>query len=137
MPAPYLSCSFTHRPDLGLLIARWPSDAPIPQLQADFAALLQLAIETSTSRWLLDVRRRDELQPEFADWTVRSFFPQAAAQLAPQPLRIAALCSPGRLTVYDSSSDQKLLLAEGMAPAQTYRLRLFLDEGATMEWLTA
>ncbi|MBD2714190.1 hypothetical protein KBK19_03985 [Microvirga sp. STR05] len=137
MSSPDISCSLHHRPDLGLLVARWPSDAPVHRLQTDFEALLRAALGSHTGRWLLDVRRREALQPDFAHWTVHDFFPRAATALAPQPLRIAALCSPARLTVYDSSAEQQAILQEGTAPDQHYRLRLFLDEGAAIQWLSA
>ena len=137
MSSPDISCSLHHRPDLGLLVARWPSDASVYQLQTDFEALLRAALERDTARWLLDVRRRAALQPDFAHWTVHDFFPRAAVALAPRPLRIAALCSPARLTVYDTSAEQKAIIEEGTAPEQRYQLRLFLDEGATMQWLSA
>jgi len=129
------NCLITHRPDLATLVARWQDDAPVPALQADFQHLLTTSEAYGTTRWLLDVRRRAQLNPELGAWTTTDFYPRAAAVLAPPMLRIAVLCSPARLAVYGSSAEQMDQLAFGMNPARPYRLQLFGDEGAAMNWL--
>lgn len=123
------------RPDLGILVARWSTDAPVPQLQANYETLLQAALEHGMHQWLLDVRRRDALHPAFGQWTTHVFYPGAAAQLAPLPLRIAVHCSPMRLAVYEANPDQQRYLAYGLAPEREYQLRLFIEEGQAIEWL--
>jgi hypothetical protein len=134
MPLPP-TCSIQYRPDLDILVVRWPDDAPFEQLQADFEAVLKTANEYQAPCWMLDVRRRDDLAPELAHWTTEIFFPLAAAQLSPQVLRLGVLCSPARLAVYDANPDQKHTLAFGLAPERPYRMRLFADEAATVNWL--
>jgi hypothetical protein len=131
------NCLLSYRPDLGTLVARWQEDAPVAELQADFAALLLQAEACYASRWLLDVRRRAHLDPELGQWTTATFFPQAAAQLAPPVLRIAVLCSPARLAVYDTDDTQKSQLSYGLDPDRPYRMQLFGDEGVAMRWLLA
>ena len=128
------TCTITHRPDLGVLIVRWPADAPYPQLQADFEAILTMAKQHATGRWLLDVRRRAHLDPQLGDWTTRLFFPRAAAQLAPHPLRLSVLCSPARMAVYAASAEQQSYLAHGIAH-RAYHMHLLCDEGDAMRWL--
>ncbi|RYU82194.1 hypothetical protein [Hymenobacter persicinus] len=131
------NCLITFRPDLATLVARWQDDAPVGALQADFAALLAEAQSLPTALWLLDVRRRENLDPELASWTTTTFFPQAAAALRPARLRIAVLCSPARLAVYASDDYQMQQLTYGMAPERPYQMQLFGDEGAAMLWLLA
>lgn len=131
----HVTCSITYRPDLGVLIVRWPEDAPLPQLQTDFEAILATAEQHATARWLLDVRRRDQLNPELGNWTTSIFYPHAAARLTPQELRLSVLCSPARMAVYETSQVQKRYLTYGLSNERTYRMRLFGDEGAAMQWL--
>ncbi|GGG30170.1 hypothetical protein [Hymenobacter glacieicola] len=130
-------CTITPRPDLGILVARWAADASPAQLQADYYAVLAAATQHQLGRWLLDVRRRDQLDPEIGQWTTHTFYPQAADQLAPQPLRIAVLCSPARLSVYETDPTQQQFLAFGLAAERTYQLRLFIDEGQAIAWARA
>jgi len=129
------TCSITHRPDLGALIVRWPADASLPDLQNDFEAILVVATQHATALWLLDVRRRDQLNLELGRWTTQLFYPEAAARLAPQPLRLAVLCSPARMAVYAASEEQQQYLTFGLAMERTYRMQLFGDEGPAMQWL--
>ncbi|MCC3158405.1 hypothetical protein LJ737_14240 [Hymenobacter sp. 15J16-1T3B] len=129
------SCSIQYRSDLQVLVVRWPADAPLPQLQADFEAVLHAAASHQAHRWLLDVRRREDLAPELAHWTTHDFFPRAAAQLGAPPLRIATLASPTRMLVYERDEYQRRTLAYGQADSRPYRLLLFGDEGAAMQWL--
>ncbi|WP_022822183.1 hypothetical protein [Hymenobacter norwichensis] len=132
-----ITCTIQHRSDLGVLVVRWPDDAPLHQLQADFAAVLAMAEQTTTAFWLLDVRRRDQISPELGHWTTTIFYPQAANRLAPQTLRISVLCSPARMAVYDADPIQMQYLTFGLAPERPYQMRLFGDEGTAMEWLCA
>lgn len=127
--------TITPRPDLGILVARWADDAPTAQLQQHYAAILAAAQVHGLTRWLLDVRRRDQLNPEFGQWTTHEFFPQATAQLVPQHLRVAALCSPARLTVYEADPNQQQYLQYGLSAERSYSLHLFIEEGHAMEWL--
>ncbi|QJX46095.1 hypothetical protein HMJ29_03720 [Hymenobacter taeanensis] len=133
---PTESFTLTPRPDLGILVARWAENAPYPQLQRDFSALLATAQEHNVWRWLLDVRRRDQLAPELGHWTTHLFFPEAA-QLASGLLRIAVHCSPARLLVYESSPDQQEYIEYGIASERPYQLRLFIEEGPAITWLLA
>ncbi|UOQ78445.1 hypothetical protein MUN84_07705 [Hymenobacter sp. 5516J-16] len=81
------------------------------------------------------MRRRDQLDPEIGHWTTHEFYLQAAAQLAPQLLRIAVLCSPARLSVYEVDPTQQQFLAFGLAAERPYQLRLFIDEGQAIAWV--
>jgi hypothetical protein len=129
------TCTIQYRPDLEALVVRWPSDAPLLQLQADFAAILAVAQQHDTARWLLDVRRREQISPELGRWTTTVFYPHAASRLAPQALHISVLCSPARMAVYAADPIQMQYLTYGLAPERSYYMRLFGDEGTAMEWL--
>ncbi|MBO0357214.1 hypothetical protein J0X19_04605 [Hymenobacter sp. BT186] len=134
---PHITCTIQHRSDLGVLVVRWPDDAPLEQLQADFEAVLAMSEQTATAYWMLDVRRRDQISPELGHWTTTIFYPQAAGRLAPQILRISVLCSPARMAVYAADPIQMQYLTYGLAPERPYHMRLFGDEGTAMEWLCA
>lgn len=129
------TCSIQHRPDLHLIVARWSTDAPFAQLQADYRAVLELSQQQQAPHWLLDVRRRDDVAPEWARWTTEEFLPLAARQLLPAQLRIAVLASPARLIRYDEEAVLRTSLDYGLAPYRPYRLQLFNDEGQAMQWL--
>ncbi|MBC8082287.1 MAG: hypothetical protein H7Z21_03690 [Hymenobacter sp.] len=131
----YATCSIQYRPDLDILVVRWPKDAALLQLQANFAAVLATAEQCGVARWLLDVRRRDQIRPELGRWTTTVFYPQAASRLVPQVLRMSVLCSPARMAVYASDPVQLHHLTYGLAPERSYCMRLFGDEGTAMEWL--
>ncbi|MDU0369322.1 hypothetical protein ACFPAF_02850 [Hymenobacter endophyticus] len=127
--------SLTPRPDLHALVARWSDDGSTAQLQQDYVHILAVAQEHHLAKWLLDVRRRDQLNPELGRWTTHEFYPRAASSLEPQQLRIAVLCSPVRLAVYEADPSQQQYLAYGLEPGRNYDLRLFIEEGVAMEWL--
>lgn len=129
------TCSIQYRPDLRLLVVRWPADAPFAQLQVDFETVLHAAQQHQAARWLLDVRRREELTPDLARWTTHEFFPRAAAALQPQVLRIGVLASPARMAVYEQGGVQRETLEFGLDGARPYRMQLFGDEGAVVQWL--
>ncbi|RPD49966.1 hypothetical protein DNI29_04005 [Hymenobacter sediminis] len=129
------ACTITSRPDLGILVARWNADAPPAQLRADYQAVLATAKQNQLGRWLLDVRRRNNLDPEIGQWTTHEFYPEAATKLAPTPLRMAILCSPARLEVYKATPEQEQYLTFGLAPERPYQMHLFIEEGPAMQWL--
>ncbi|HEX8428513.1 hypothetical protein [Hymenobacter sp.] len=132
-----MTCTIQYRPDLSILVVRWPDDAPLLQLQADFTAVLVAAQEHNVARWLLDVRRREQISLELGRWTTSIFYPQAASRMAPQVLHISVLCSPARMAVYASDPIKMQHLTYGLAPERPYYMRLFGDEGSAMEWLCA
>ena len=130
-----VTCSIQYRPDLDILVVRWPDDAALLQLQADFTAVLAAAQQHNVARWLLDVRRREQISVELGRWTTTLFYPQAASRLAPQVLHISVLCSPARMAVYAGDPIQMQYLTYGLAPERPYFMRLFGDEGSAMDWL--
>lgn len=129
------TCQILHRPDLHLTVARWLSDAPLPTLQNDFEEVLREARLQPSGKWLLDVRRRDDVPLGLVQWTTADFFPRAASVLHPLPLRVAALASPARMARYDESAPLQAGLVYGLDPTRPYRMHLFTDEGQAMQWL--
>ncbi|MBX0291152.1 hypothetical protein K3G63_11910 [Hymenobacter sp. HSC-4F20] len=128
-------CNITARPDLGILVARWTADAPATELRAQYATILASAQQHQLSRWLLDVRRRDQLDPEIGQWTTHVFYPEVARVLAPLPVRLGVLCSPARLAIYNQAADQHQFLSYGLAAERPYQLQLFIEEGTALAWL--
>jgi hypothetical protein len=98
--------------------------------------MLTAAERCGFGNWLLDVRRRDRASAELSAWTSGTFYPAAAAQLAPQRLRIAVLSSPVLADTYRSDPDQKRYVDYVLDAARPFELQLFADEGQAMHWLS-
>jgi hypothetical protein len=59
MSAP--SLTLAHRPDLGLVIARWQREITPAELRTDYLAIRAAADAAGCGHWLLDLRRRDDI----------------------------------------------------------------------------
>ena len=51
----------TPRPDLPAIVARWQREITAPELQAGYLAVMAAADALNCWRWLLNLRRREEL----------------------------------------------------------------------------
>ena len=129
------SRQISFRPDLHVMVVRWHTHAPLEVVQADYRQMLTVAQEHGTANWLLDVRRRDKVTTELSAWVSNEFYPEAAARLAPQRLRMAVLNSPSLTEMYRSDPDQKKYVAYVLDPARPFDVALFDDEGEAMRWL--
>lgn len=126
----------TPRPDLPAVVARWQREITVPELKAGYFAILDTADALGCWRWLLDLRRREELAtPELTAWMNTDFFPQLARRYA-QPVRIAFLASPLRALQEQSDSSVATISARSQ-PAHGYATALFTDEAAAYSWLSA
>ena len=122
------------RPDLPAIVARWQREINVPELQAGYLAVLAAADALGCWRWLLDLRRRDELAtPELTTWVNTDFFPRLAHRYA-RPVRIAFLISPLRAAQEQSDSSVSAINASPH-PSQHYHTALFTDEAAAHRWL--
>lgn len=127
MPAPGLDLHY--RPDLPALIARWQRPVVATELQAGYEAVRALADEAPCHRWLLDLRRRDDLTDlVVTTWFGQVFLPSLRGRYA-APAHLAFLVSP-------------LRAAEPVAVGATPRasdcvLATFTDEAAAYQWLQA
>ncbi|UOQ97568.1 hypothetical protein MUN81_20335 [Hymenobacter sp. 5317J-9] len=124
----------TPRPDLPAIVARWQREITAPELQAGYFAILEAADALGCWRWLLDLRRRDELAtPELTVWMNAEFFPQLPGRY-PEPVRLAFLVSPLRALQQQSASSVAAISAAAR-PDHGYLTALFTEEAAAYQWL--
>ena len=121
------SITLTHRPDLGLVIARWQRDIAPAELRGDYLAIRAVADEAGCGRWLLDLRRREDLtEPTVNAWFGQTFAPALRGRYA-EAVRLAFLVSPLRagqpITAVVSAADTDCEIAT------------FVDEAAAHAWL--
>lgn len=69
------------------------------------------------------------------NWLADEFFPEAAARLAPYPLRLAVFSSPARIEQMHTAATVVSPVARALAPERPYQARVFADEGAAVGWL--
>jgi hypothetical protein len=135
LPIATTSCTITYRPDLHLLIVRWHQDAQSTVLQADYQAVLAAALEHGCARWLLDVRRREQYAPQLEEWAGATFYPTAATQLAPQPLRLAVLASSYIYERALADPQQREHVRYLLADERPFTTNVFMDEALATQWL--
>ena len=134
--SPPSSLQLAYRPDLDMLTARWFTESDLPQLQEEYAAVLAAGLAAGTTRWLLDVRRRDVPTAEAAHWVSFEWLPRAAAQVG-GPLRLAFLISPLRAEALRTAANLQPSVRAVLDSPQPYQLQTFGDEGAAVTWLVA
>ncbi|GAA4373579.1 hypothetical protein [Hymenobacter koreensis] len=129
----YLDLSY--RPDLRVLTVRWLRSVSFPELQAGFRQALDMALACQAAYWLVDVRRRTEIDAIPSTWVAQHLLPEAAAGLAPATLYVAYLLSPVRAEQIVTNPALQAATAQAQAPTQPYRLETFIDEGPAVQWL--
>ena len=127
--------ALAYRSDLATLTVRWLRAVSFAELQAGFQEALRLSRTHHAHRWLVDVRRRTELDVTSSTWVAQQFLPQAAADAAPSQLSVAYLLSPMRAQELRRDPGLGNATALAQAPAQPYHLATFLDEGLAVDWL--
>jgi hypothetical protein len=121
-----------NRPELPALVARWQREITPPELQAGYQAILAAADACGCWRWLLDLRRREELATaDINRWMEHSFLPLLAHRYA-QPVRIAFLVSPLRALQLVNATGAE---APTNAVVHTHQQATFIDEAAAYAWL--
>ena len=116
-----------HRPDLPALIARWQHEVTPAELRAHYEALLAAADAAACARWLLDLRRREDLtEPTVNAWFGQTFAPALRGRY-PEAVRLAFLVSPLR-------AGQPVTAVVSAADADC-EIATFIDEAAAHEWL--
>ncbi|QIL76672.1 hypothetical protein [Hymenobacter sp. HDW8] len=127
--------TIAYRPDLGILIVRWHQDASLSVLQADYQTMLDVAIENNCAQWLLDVRRRENTDPQLSAWASATFYPHAAAHLLPQRLRLGILNSAYIYDRFRNDPAHQQHVAYMLAPERPFLANVFDDEGEAARWL--
>lgn len=116
-----------YRPDLPALIARWQREVTPQELQAGYQAVLTAADAAGCSRWLLDLRRREDVvEPAVNAWFGTTFAPALRGRYG-APVRLAFLVSPLRA--------QRAVTAVVSAADADCRIATFTDEAAAHTWL--
>ncbi|MGI4740626.1 MAG: STAS/SEC14 domain-containing protein [Janthinobacterium lividum] len=119
--------TFTNRPDLPAVIARWQREVTPDELQAGYEALLQTADAAGCSRWLLDLRRRQDLADTgINNWFSHVFTPLLHGRYS-QPVRLAFLISPLR--------SQQTVTAIVSPTDSDCEIATFTDEATAHQWL--
>ncbi|WP_310395822.1 hypothetical protein [Hymenobacter sp.] len=124
----------TPRPDLPAIVARWQREISVPELHTGYLAILKAADALGCWRWLLDLRRRQELAtPAIAAWMDTEFLPRLTGRFA-EPVRLAFLASPLRASQEKAAASAP---GPGAAPRPNHghQQALFTDEAAAYHWL--
>ena len=125
----------TPRPDLPAIVARWQREITAAELQTGYFAILEAADAHSCWRWLLDLRRREDLaSPALSDWVTAVFFPKLVHRY-PAPVRIAFLISPLRASAQPPSASSVATISAQSTLAQGYTTALFTEEASAYQWL--
>jgi hypothetical protein len=131
---PNFGLEITPRPDLPAIVARWQREITAHELKSGYFAVLDAADEHTCWRWLLDLRRRNELvTPELDAWLETEFFTQLPNRY-PAPVRIAFLVSPLR-ALQTQSASSVATISSNQRPNQGYYTALFTDEAAAYKWM--
>jgi len=126
--------SLEYRSDLGLVIGRWLTDLPPPELQGTYEAMLAAAKAHHNCRfWLLDLRRRPVAGPDLNAWFRDQFSPRIAAELG-GPLFTAYLAGPHQRPATESDAMELYFRREAAVDAFP---QLFESEAEAMAWLRA
>ena len=131
---PDFGLEITPRPDLPAIVARWQREITESELQHGYLGILAAGDALGCWRWLLDLRRREELAtPALTAWVNTEFFPRLRLRY-PAPVRIAFLISPLRAATEQSASSAAVLSATPR-PDQGYHTALLTDEANAYHWL--
>ena len=131
---PDFGLDISPRPDLPAIVARWQREIDEPELRAGYTAILTAGDTHACWRWLLDLRRRDELATRsLATWIETDFFPRLVGRY-PAPVRLAFLVSPRRASL-DTTEGSAAAITAGSQAAHGYITGLFTDEAAAYAWL--
>ena len=123
------SLTLLHRPDLGLLIARWQRETTPAELRRDYVAIRALADEARCGQWLLDLRRREDVtEPLVNVWFGHEFAPSLLGRYD-TPARLAFLVSPLRA--------QQPVMATVSAAEADCAIATFTEEAAACHWLAS
>ncbi|TGE21964.1 hypothetical protein E5K00_17050 [Hymenobacter aquaticus] len=133
--SPFDFLDLSYRTDLGILTVRWLRAVTFEELRQGFTLALSVAQERRAAYWLVDARRRTELDATSSEWVAQKLLPEAAASLAPAALHVAYLLSPARAEQLRQDSDLRTVVVKAQDASQPYRLHTFLDEGPATQWL--
>ena len=125
----YLEC--VYRPETGTMVCRWLREVTPAEMRTSYEYLMLEAQGVSSRLWLLDIRRRNNEDPETAQWLIDDYMPTLAAHLG-GPTFLAYLLSPAHL----GRIDEHTVNIKHVAQLQrSVHVALFTEEGAANAWL--
>ena len=125
----YLECM--HRPETGTMVCRWLRETTPAEMRTSYEQLFATAQRVGSRLWLLDIRRRNNEDPETAQWLLSDYMPQLTAHFG-GPTFLAYLLSPAHLVRVDDDAFDLAPIAQLQRSAH---VALFIEEGAANEWL--
>lgn len=131
------TCSLTYSPNHDIVFVRWLAPDTFAQVQHTYRQALVLALAHRCGSWLLDARHAGGIRHEETLWLSHAFFPQAVAELAPRPLRMAVLSSAQRLAQMHADAAVAPAVQAAIAATQPYEAAIFMGEADAVGWLRA
>ena len=125
----YLEC--VHRPETGTMVCRWLREVTPAEMRTSYEYLLGEAQGLGSRLWLLDIRRRNNEDPETAQWLIDAYMHKLAG-LFGGPSFLAYLLSPAHLVRVD---DQTVSIQHVAQLQRSVHVALFIEEGAANAWL--
>lgn len=123
----------THRPDLGIVAARWTRPTASHELRAGYQEILRYAATCNSCRhWLIDSRRRLEVDTRDVHWLTTVFYPLLRQHLGDHTY-LAFLVAPYQLEDVHDDTLPPLPYTHG----DYCSLNQFTDEGEAVRWLCA
>ncbi len=129
MKTDYLDC--VHRPETGTMVCRWLCEVTPAEMRMQYEYLLAEAQGLGSRLWLLDIRRRNNEDPETAQWLIDEYMPKLMG-LFGGPSFLAYLLSPAHLVRVD---DQLVSLKHVAQLQRSVHVALFIEEGPANAWL--
>ncbi|MCC3156236.1 hypothetical protein LJ737_03255 [Hymenobacter sp. 15J16-1T3B] len=122
-----------HRPDLGLVTARWTRPVGSQELRAGYQEILRYAGGCDACRrWLIDARRRVEVDARDVHWLTSVFYPTLRQHLHGH-VYLAFLIGPHQADDVQDDSLPPLPHTHG----DNCSVNQFTDEGEAVRWLVA
>lgn len=125
--------TLTHRPDLDMVTARWTRPATSTELRAGYQELLRYASGCEACRhWLIDSRRRTQVDARDVHWLAETFYPALRHHLHGQAY-LAFLIAPYQLDDVQDDTLPPLPHTYG----DNCSINQFVDEAEAVAWLSA
>ncbi len=123
--------SLQYRPDIGAIVVRWSGESSNSALTAVYNELLQRAKDNKCYRWLLDSRRRNQLDKDNINWLETVFLPSICPELKSN-VRMAYLVSPVRMEAIQQMPQRNRTIYHEDYSCQ---IEVFDYEEAAYQWL--
>lgn len=123
---------YMYRPETGTMVCRWLREVSPTEMRTSYEYLLVEAQGHGSRLWLLDIRRRNNEDPETAQWLLDEYMPQLAGMFG-GPSFLAYLLSPTHLMRID---DHTVSIKHVAQLQRSVHVALFIEESTANEWLT-